>query len=165
MDNINLDLQSQMLPNSEFEVCPRETSLSVQARISKFKPEVQTTWLRSLLFWGTINIYCFASRSWMFHSLNPLHVYWSSQPRVIRRLTLLLWSISRALFLCEVWSEAQSVLVILRSITTWYCLSSICLLYFEEICRTILVLDCNEYLYQPNWRFRYFQYKDVVLPV
>ena len=48
----------------------------------------KTTWLRLSLFWAAIFI--------PFHrpepsSVNPLHVYWSRQPRVTRRLTLLLF--------------------------------------------------------------------------
>ena len=36
--------------------CPRHKSPRVQARTTKFGQKVQTTWLRSLLFWGAIDL-------------------------------------------------------------------------------------------------------------
>ena len=58
---VKFNLERQFSPNSELEVCPRDNSSSVQAEIT----------------------------ARLFHNLNPLYVYWSGQPRVIRRLTSL----------------------------------------------------------------------------
>ena len=45
------------------------------------------TWLRSLLFWSAI---LRPLQSWLFHSLNPLYVYWSRQLEAIHNLMSLL---------------------------------------------------------------------------
>ena len=48
--------QSQILPKSELQVCSRNKSSPVQAKITKFGPKSQTLWLRSLLFWGVVGL-------------------------------------------------------------------------------------------------------------
>ena len=40
------------------------------------------------------------SRSWLFHSLNKLHAYWSRQPRVLRHLPSLLYYFQQAPWMC-----------------------------------------------------------------
>ena len=85
---IDLDLQGQIqLWKSKFTpfwACPHHNSPPIQARITKFGPEVQNTLV-------TFPILCMClytltvSQSRLFNSLNMLHVYWSGQPRVFRR--------------------------------------------------------------------------------
>ena len=92
----DLDAQSQInfkiqnLLNSELEVCLRDNLSSVQSRIITFWPEVQNNLVKIIIVLGS-HLYT-VSRSRTFHSVDPLHVYWSRQPRVTRRLMLLLFS-------------------------------------------------------------------------
>ena len=56
------------------------------------------------------------SQSQLFHSLNTLHVYWSSQLRLFRRFTSLLL---KAAILWDIW------------FVWWYDVDSCCLFYFQ----------------------------------
>ena len=49
----NLTYKLEFTP---FWVCPHHYLLPIQARITKFGPEVESSWLRSLLFWVTIDL-------------------------------------------------------------------------------------------------------------
>ena len=49
-------LVAPVRPSVRHQVCPRDNSSPVQARITKFGPKMPTPWLRYLLFWGSINL-------------------------------------------------------------------------------------------------------------
>ena len=79
---IDLDLHCQIsvLPNYELQVYLHDNSSPVQTRITRFWPKVQYNLVKIPIFSQT------TSQSWLFHSLNPLYICWSRQPRVIWHL-------------------------------------------------------------------------------
>ena len=87
---IDLDLQDQIwLKKSNFLASPL-------LEIHNHHINTREPWVPSLLHRPDcfmVSILCMylytltVSRSWLFHSLNTLHVHWSRQPRVFRRLT------------------------------------------------------------------------------
>ena len=110
----NFTWKSEFTP---FWVCPHHNSLPIQARITKFGPEVQNSLVKIPIALGgnwpwpsrsNLTLDCFTGLtvSWspssvhtyiprLFHgpdcfSLNTLHIYWSRQPRVFRHLPSLL---------------------------------------------------------------------------
>ena len=65
----NLTSESQFTP---FWDCPRDNSSLVQARATKFGPEVLNTLLRSLLFWGLIEL----DLSNLTYFRNPVYLHY-----------------------------------------------------------------------------------------
>ena len=71
---------SQKLKFTPFWTGPHHKS-SIQATITKFRPEVQNTLVKITIVRGWVG------GSWMFQSQpSTLHVYWSRQPRVFQHL-------------------------------------------------------------------------------
>ena len=93
----NLTRKSKFVP---FWACPHHNSSPILARITKFGPEVQNIWVKIPIILG---------------GLNPLHVYWSRQPRVFWRLTSLL-------FFCFDYSLIANVIKVKwHTINVWFC--------------------------------------------
>ena len=110
-----LELQLKFTP---FWVCSHHNSSPIEARVTKFGPQVQNTLVKSVS-WSPFSVCTY--KPGLFHipncfSLNTLHVYWSRQPRVFHHFTSLLLKAAIIWYIWFVW---------------WYDVDSCCLSYFQ----------------------------------